>query len=178
MSENKEEKLEVLADCKNIEGFVRSKMFSNIFAEGMELVEETATYLDNEGRDAAKELERSDALTYAALSMKLTTKLMQIASWLLVLRAVREGEMSYDEAAQDKYRLGSPEPTYASEEGSPVELTTLPEELLDLRGQTDLLYGRVARIDGDLFVTAEKAEEPQDAMSQLKSLHEAFGKSA
>lgn len=73
--------------------FVQSALFARTFREGMALVEETANYLDGEGRDAAKELGREEALAYASASMRLTTQLMQIASWLLVLRAVREDEM-------------------------------------------------------------------------------------
>ena len=60
----------------------------------MELVEETASYLDGEGRQESKLLSRNAALAYAAESMRLTTRLMQVASWLLVQRAVREGDMA------------------------------------------------------------------------------------
>ena len=34
------------------------------------------------------------ALSYASESMRLTTRLMQLASWLLLQRAVAEGELS------------------------------------------------------------------------------------
>jgi regulator of CtrA degradation len=37
--------------------------------------------------------------------MRLTTRLMQIASWLLVQRAVREGDMAATEASQERYRI-------------------------------------------------------------------------
>ena len=70
--------------------FTRSELFDRTFNEGMALVEETAAYLDGEGRRDSKLLSRAAALSYAAESMKLTTRLMQIASWLLVQRAVRE----------------------------------------------------------------------------------------
>jgi len=49
----------------------------------MDLVEETAAYLDGDGRTEAKTLERSVSLTYATESMRLTTRLMQLASWLV-----------------------------------------------------------------------------------------------
>src|SRR3990167_8068920 len=89
--------------------FVQSEVFARTFREGMSLVEETANYLDGEGREASKSLSRSAALSYAGASMRLTTQLMQIASWLLVLRAVREGDMAVNEAAESKYRLSSRE---------------------------------------------------------------------
>ena len=78
--------------------------FKALFRDGMALVEETAAYLDGDGRDEAKRLPRMTALSYASESMRLTTRLMQIASWLLLQRAVNEGEMTQAEASSDKRR--------------------------------------------------------------------------
>src|SRR6201996_2811252 len=88
--------------------FASSELFDRTFQEGMELVEETAAYLDGAGRQDSKLLSRTAALAYAGESMRLTTRLMQVASWLLVQRAVREGDMPPAEACQDRYRLASP----------------------------------------------------------------------
>ncbi|MFX6857723.1 DUF1465 family protein, partial [Acinetobacter baumannii] len=73
----------------------------------MDLVEETAGYLDGAGRQESKLLSRNAALAYAAESMRLTTRLMQVASWLLVQRAVREGDMPPESAREERYRLGA-----------------------------------------------------------------------
>ncbi|MBB4658695.1 DUF1465 family protein [Parvularcula dongshanensis] len=151
--------------------FVRSKMFTNLFAHGMELVEETATYLDDEGRRASRDLSREAALAYAGVSMRLTTRLMQIASWLLVLRAVREGEMTPQEAGHEKYRIGPAERRPAG--GDPA--AGLPETLRNLIGQTDTLYARITRLDRDLFVDVSAAPASGDAAGQLRALHDAFG---
>src|SRR3954470_15319899 len=62
--------------------FVGSDGFKALFREGMLLVEDTAAYLDGPGRDESKALSRHAALTYASESMRLTTRPMQIASWL------------------------------------------------------------------------------------------------
>ena len=71
----------------------------------MDLVEETAAYLDGAGRTEAKALERSVSLTYATESMRLTTRLMQLASWLLLHRAVKEGEMTLTQANREKTKV-------------------------------------------------------------------------
>ena len=65
---------------RTVRDFARSELFDRTFREGMELVEETAAYLDGEGRRDSKMLSRAAPLAYAAESMKLTTRLMQIAS--------------------------------------------------------------------------------------------------
>ena len=85
--------------------FTRSELFNRTFREGMDMVEETAAYLDGAGRQDSHTLAKKDALIYASQSMKLTTRLMQVASWLLVQRAVKTGEMSIADARAEKYRL-------------------------------------------------------------------------
>jgi len=82
-----------------------SQSFSALFRDGMKLVEETASYLDGPGRQQSKKLDRAGALAYATESMRLTTRLMQLASWLLLHRAVNEGEMSLAQANKEKTKV-------------------------------------------------------------------------
>src|SRR5690349_12481931 len=91
------------------ESFTDSAMFDRTFDEGMSLVEETARYLDGKGREESRGLPRKTAMLYAGESMRVTTRLMQAASWLLVQRAVRDGDMERDDAMNERYRLGSRE---------------------------------------------------------------------
>lgn len=153
----------------NASGFVQSELFARTFREGMTLVEETANYLDGAGREASRNLSRSAALVYAGSSMRLTTQLMQIASWLLVMRAVREGDMTVDEAGEEKYRLKPKEPQLGDlhEEG-------LPETLIRLVVDAAQLYSRIARIDRELFGAARASEPKQDAAAQQRALLDAF----
>lgn len=157
-------------ELSGAETFVQSELFARTFREGMSLVEETANYLDGDGRDASKTLPRDAALAYAGASMRLTTQLMQIASWLLVLRAVREGEMALGEASDAKYRL-------TPGEAASVKFSTdgLPPRLIGLIDSAHQLYSRISRLDRELFVTAPNAEEKNDAAAQQRALLKAFG---
>ena len=56
-----------------IRDFAASELFERTFQEGMDLVEETAAYLDGSGRQESKLLSRNAALSYASQSMRLTT---------------------------------------------------------------------------------------------------------
>ncbi len=87
------------------EKLAASQNFSQLFRDGMKLVEETAAYLDGPGRQESKLLDRSTALGYATESMRLTTRLMQLASWLLLHRAVNEGEMSLAQANRERMKV-------------------------------------------------------------------------
>ena len=153
-------------------GFVQSEVFARTFREGMALVEETANYLDGEGRDASKSLSRSGALAYAGCSMRLTTQLMQIASWLLVLRAVREGDMTTEEAAHEKYRL--PPKERSNQDAMDGELPNLLLVLIDAANQ---LYDRIARLDAELF-GGGAARPTGDAAAQQQALLDAFHRQA
>lgn len=84
---------------------VRSETFNHIYDEGMSLVEEAAAYLDGEGRTEARRLSRVAATLYAAESMRLTTRLMQVASWLLLQRASRSGEMTQEQVLSEKAKV-------------------------------------------------------------------------
>jgi regulator of CtrA degradation len=124
--------------------FVHSDAFRILFREGMTLVEETAAYLDGPGRDESRKLDRQGSLAYASESMRLTTRLMQIASWLLVQRAVAEGEITTGQALQEKnrVRLTAQEPPKARS-----DLDALPERLRDLIGLTARMHARILHLD-------------------------------
>ncbi|MDO1558823.1 DUF1465 family protein [Brevundimonas sp. 2R-24] len=149
--------------------FTRSELFDRTFNEGMALVEETAAYLDGEGRRDSKLLSRAAALSYAAESMKLTTRLMQIASWLLVQRAVREGEMDPMAACEPRYRLK------AREEQPGTLDAELPVALVELVLQTERLHERVLYLDRRMYLDDTPAPEANPVQSQLDRLKAAFG---
>src|SRR5215813_7323346 len=90
------------------ERLAASQNFSRLFRDGMNLVEDTAAYLDGAGRQESKLLDRAASLAYASESMRLTTCLMQLASWLLLHRAVNEGEMSLAQATKERTRIKFP----------------------------------------------------------------------
>ena len=156
-----------------IQDFARSELFERTFQEGMELVEETASYLDGEGRQESKLLSRNAALAYAAQSMRLTTRLMQVASWLLVQRAVREGDMAPAAACEDRYRLNAEDAGKGA--GAEAERGDLPPGLTRLADRAERLYERVRHLDRRMYtesLTAEPANAVRGHMDRLKT---AFG---
>ena len=158
-----------------IQDFARSELFQRTFQEGMDLVEETAGYLDGAGRQASKLLSRDAALAYAAESMRLTTRLMQVASWLLVQRAVREGDMPPDAACEDRYRLAGEEVCRATGEGAGEGGSGLPSVLTILLDRSERLYERVRHLDRRMYVENDADEAPHPVLSQHDRLKTAFG---
>jgi regulator of CtrA degradation len=154
--------------------FVSSDGFRTLFREGMALVEETAAYLDGPGREEAKALGRQAALTYASESMRLTTRLMQIASWLLVQRAVAEGEITPGQAMAEKHRVR----LTAAEPPSPLfDAGLLPEPLKELIGHSVRLHARILHLDrliSDDLPPPAPRESPVAAQQYM--LRSAFGR--
>jgi regulator of CtrA degradation len=147
-----------------------SETFRTMFREGMGLVEETASYLDREGRRESKRLSRAGSLSYAAESMRLTTRLMQLASWLLLQRAVNEGDISAEQACHEraKVKLGG----VSSATGGPG-WDDLPMRLKELIDRSLHLQGRVIRLDAALRDQPEASENP--IARDLGRIAEAFG---
>lgn len=158
-----------------IEKLTGSEAFGAMFREGMGLVEESAAYLDGAGRDEAKALPRAEALAYAAESMRLTTRLMQIASWLLLQRAVNQGELTRMQASSDRHRVKLHQQELAS---SPELFQKLPERLRELSVHSLRLQARVIHLDKLIYATPEPAAIPIAAGSpveaQLARLRDAF----
>lgn len=154
-----------------------SDSFQNLFQEGMSLVEETAMYLDGSGREEAKQLPRPASLAYATESMRLTTRLMQLASWLLLQRAVNEGEMSREQAGSEKNKVRLDKLSSAT--GGP-SWEDLPGTLRELIDRSTRLQERVIHLDRMLYrkdsEPAEAATNDNPVASQISKLHAAFGK--
>lgn len=159
-----------------VEKLAGSEAFGMMFREGMGLVEEAAAYLDGAGRDEAKELPRTEALAYAAESMRLTTRLMQIASWLLLQRAVNQGELTRTQAASDRHRVKLHQQELASAQDV---FQRLPQRLRDLALHSLRLQARIIHLDQLIYAGPEAAPAnatpaPSPVQEQLAKLRDAF----
>jgi regulator of CtrA degradation len=140
--------------------FTTSEQFHKVFKEGMGLVEETAAYLDGPGRQEVRELGRQGAIAYATESMRLTTRLMQLASWLLLQRAVSARELTREAAEAEKQRIN------LSDIGAGHELEgadRLPAGLKALVARSLRLHERVVTLDAmlsDAQAVARPAANP------------------
>lgn len=155
-----------------VQDFARSELFNRTFTDGMELVEEVAAYLDGVGRKDSKLLSKNGALAYASASMRLTTRLMQIASWLLVQRAVRQGDMPPADACDDRYRLTPDRPADAAPAEGESEM---PIHLLQLCGRAERLYARIAHLDRRMYHERPANEDRHPVLTQFERLQAAFG---
>ena len=151
-----------------------SDQFMALFKEGMDLVGDAAAYLDGAGREQAQALPRPAALAYAVESMRLTTRLMQIASWLLLQRAVNEGELTRAEASSEKRRIRlSRQDSVSTDElllALPRRLCGFIEMSLRLQARIRHLDALIHRANGEIT----RKPPPSPVESQIALLRAAF----
>jgi regulator of CtrA degradation len=158
------------------ERFQASGQFDQVFKEGMALVERTAAYLDGEGRKESKNLAGFATVLYATESMRLTTRLLDLASWLLIRRGLKDGEITQAEAERKRARvklqaIGRPSHIKGFDD--------LPEGLRDLITQSFALHDRIVQLDRAMTKTSFAMPEQPVANavnSQFRRLELAFSR--
>jgi regulator of CtrA degradation len=148
-----------------------SEAFKSLFREGMTLVEEAASYLDGAGRTASKALRRPAALAYATESMRMTTRLMQIASWLLLRRAVNEGELTVQQASSERHRVRLTRQDLSCDTALLVEL---PAPFVELAERSLRLQARVIHLDRSLSERSASTAAESPLAAQRARVEAAF----
>lgn len=151
-----------------------SNRFNKLFSDGMALVEESATYLDGEGRREAKTLPKSSVVLYGTESMRLTTRLMQLASWLLLQRAANEGEMTAEQFREEKKKVKLDTLPVT---GITDEWEQLPPRFTDLVSRSLALQTRITTIDAEVYEMkkAIPADDENPVRQQINLLSTALG---
>src|SRR5262245_39775053 len=153
------------------ERFAASGQFDAIFREGMALVERTAAYLDGPGRKEAKKLGQPVAMVYANESMRLTTRLLELASWLMIRRAYKEGEITAEELHRKRARVRLTEPGRI---GHVKGFGSLPEGLQRLIVASFALNDRIVKLDRAMQVVVEGPDGASPVQTQVARIERAF----
>lgn len=153
--------------------FTQSDQFNEVFNEGMSLVEETANYLDGPGRVDARSLDRQGSIAYATESMRLTTRLMQLASWLLLQRAISSGELTPEAAIQEKKRIDLSD---VSSQDAMSGADKMPQAMQSLIERSMHVHSRIMQLDKMIDDNSKAASNPIN--DQLNRLTAAFGKTS
>lgn len=118
--------------------------FRKTYDETIDLMVEARNYMAYVER---RERERAGAhagLRMSCEAMRVTSRLTQVMAWLMMQRAVHEGEVEAGEALADANRLSGADvcldETFAADQ-------TLPRSLRSLLDRSFRLYQRIARIE-------------------------------
>ena len=115
------------------------------------------------------------SIAYATESMRLTTRLLELASWLLIRRSINAGEITAEEAARKRARLklnGSGRPSHNS------HFEKLPDGLQRLIEESFQLNDRITQLDRAVTAMATPIAEPaadNPVAQQMAQIQTAFG---
>lgn len=122
----------------------KSRILEALHRDGFALIEDAYPYMPMDAsREAMMTAGRSDL---AEECSRLNTRLMIMASWLLLQRSVREGDMSADDAQKELPQLAE----FAAHAPT-VEPETLPEPYRSFIVRSISLQERLTRIDAMLY---------------------------
>lgn len=88
-----------------IEYKVYQTIFSNAYSEAMDLIERMSSYIEGCGHMIMQNLEQEILDLYISETMAASTRLMQIAAWLLLMRSAIEGDMDLENVISEKAKL-------------------------------------------------------------------------
>ena len=128
-----------------VPGSGRTAFFDKTYSEALALTEEAYAYLADIDRMTVSAQSPTESLRLRGEAFRLTTRLMQVVSWLLTQRAVHNGELSAAEVAEgENFRLGAKQ---VCRDSSHHNHPTIPATLSDMLDRSLNLYIRIERLD-------------------------------
>lgn len=122
-------------------------LIDSLYGEAMALADDARSYFDKIGRWDRQQLSPMDRVVFSCESLKLTTRVMHVISWLLIRKAVLIGEMDTTDANRPDRRLGRASSSY---EEADERLACLPPFAMALIRRSQDIYDRVSRLEAQI----------------------------
>ena len=122
--------------------------FSRTFDETLDLMVEARNYLSHVERRERQQAGPVTSLKISCEALRVTARLTQVMAWLLIQRAVHQGEITSDEAMSEPNRLSG---TEVCLDESSAEDEDLPSGLRNLLDRSLRLYQRIAHIEAQML---------------------------
>lgn len=124
------------------------QMVNRLYDEAVDLADEARSYFGLNSKGDRTGLDPMDRLLYTSESLRISTRLMHVISWLLVRKAVACGEITEAEGMEPERRLGDRDLCRASDLR---DLRRLPPMVASLALRSQALYDRAARMEDSLL---------------------------
>lgn len=126
----------------------RTAYFSRTYDETMDLMIEARNYVAYVERKERERVGMNAGLRMSCEAMRVTSRLTQVMAWLMMQRAVHEGEVAPDAALDENNRLSGGDVCF-DERFSQDE--ALPHGLRSLLERSLSLYCRIARLEEQML---------------------------
>lgn len=114
------------------------------YREALALTREARDYVLHQERRDKAQLPPDQQLVASCESLRLTARLTQVMSWLLVQKAVQAGEIDRVQASAPELRLSGQSVCAVTK---PAGGIAMPDRLGELLERSHALYSRVERLD-------------------------------
>ena len=130
------------------------KFLDKSYREALSLTRTSRDYYNSKGRIDKMKLSFDQSLAYTMAMSTITAKLTSSLGWLLVCKALENGEVSFHEINPDVYKLQQFD-TLASYDDP--RYTTLPENVQDMLKKSHFLYERMQRMEKSIIGSLESS---------------------
>ncbi|KAA6206258.1 MAG: DUF1465 family protein [Candidatus Tokpelaia sp.] len=162
--------------------------FDILFAGGLALADKVSRYFNGAGSEGAEYFSPALARFYERERKKLGIKVMQMAAWLWLERALRDGEMSAEQAAAEKRKLvfvAQFSPIHENTAAQPADsadydtyFAQLPPAYRLLAQEVEYFVSRLPYMDKETAPAAARQQlrAPNPVTLQWQKLHRSFGR--
>lgn len=113
------------------------------YDEAIQLLIDAREWLIRAEPEERDRLGSADRLSMTLEATRMTTQITQVVAWLMVQKAVAQGELAWSEATRPEHRLGGRSVCLDNASGN----ARLPDDLRVLLERSHRLYVRVSRLD-------------------------------
>jgi regulator of CtrA degradation len=152
---------------------VKPIMVDQLYNQATAIADESRRYFSGHSKTDRAALGAIDRVLYTAESLRISTRLMHVISWVMIRKAVANGEMSLEESLSARHRLDDIELCRGSD---PRDLRKLPRSVIILSHQSLKIYQRALRLQDSLLdqLDAQGAPSQSPVANMLKDLEMAI----
>lgn len=138
----------MLDDTIADDGTLNSKLLDELYYETLDLSTYVVEYFQKNNKENYQILNVGLMSFYTLECNRITTGIMQAMSWCLMQKGVRSGEVSLEEAGEEKSRLSD---SSLFDEPIGCDTEQFPKEFIEYSERARKVYGRIVRLDRLLY---------------------------
>jgi len=131
-------------DMKGMEVF---RFLKTSYDEALLLLVLSRDYFAIQGRKDKQKLSKDQQLIYTLASSTITTQLTSVMSWLLLCRAMQEGELTLEQLQEEKFAMPEINPGVTESDSC---FSTLSAPVKELLAKSSNLYNRMKRMESSV----------------------------
>ena len=136
---------EGMTTAESLDPALHARLIDALYIDALVMADEARSYFDRD-RKVVGRAGPVQRLSFTCESLKVTTRLMHVISWLMAQKAWQRGEITREGLKDPKYHLGRAAPT------DERDVSSMPVEARELVRDSQALYERVQRLQKQLLM--------------------------